>query len=203
MPFWQQHPNLQWLAHLRNGLSKRKERKEKSWEWETLTKTIPCLLAESVPAEWPLPASLGSQYVCNILLSLAALHLHWFQSFYDLNYTTDEICLPTSDVLSQVLIKTVFTLQTHILLMNSYSLKWNSILRRKVSLQHTMTHLVSRVKQASMKLTHLLHKVTQIAMRNLHLIPHLHLILLLLVPLWLPVQTWQLLILLFLAVFKF
>ena len=47
-----------------------------------------------MPAEWPLLASLGSQYACNILLSLAALHLHWFQSFYDLNYATDEICLP-------------------------------------------------------------------------------------------------------------
>ena len=23
-----------------------------------------------------------------------ALHLHWFQNFYDLNYATDEICLP-------------------------------------------------------------------------------------------------------------
>ena len=23
-----------------------------------------------------------------------ALHFHWFQNFYDLNYTTDEICLP-------------------------------------------------------------------------------------------------------------
>ena len=32
--------------------------------------------------------------MCNIPLSLAALHLHWFQFFYDMNYTTDEIRLP-------------------------------------------------------------------------------------------------------------
>ena len=72
--------------------------------------------------------------------------------------------------------------------MNFYSLKWKSISKRKVSLKHTTTHLV--------------HKMTRIAMRNLHLMPRLHLILLLLVPLRLPVQTWQLLILLFLAFFR-
>ena len=94
MPFWQRRPNLWWLAHLRNGSNQRKERKYKSWEWEILTKTIPHLLIENIPTEWPLPASLESQYVCNILLSLAVQHLHWFQNFYDLNYATDEICLP-------------------------------------------------------------------------------------------------------------
>ena len=94
MPFWQRHPNLQWLACLRNRLDERKERKEKSLEWETLTKTVPHLLVENVPTEWPLPASLGNQYVCDIPLSLAALHLPWFQNFYDLNYATDFICLP-------------------------------------------------------------------------------------------------------------
>ena len=94
MPFWQRRPNLWWLALLRSGLDKRKERKDKSWEWETLTKTIPHLFIENIPAEWPLPASLGSQYTCDIPLSLAAQHLHWFQNFYDLNYATDFICLP-------------------------------------------------------------------------------------------------------------
>ena len=94
MPFWQRCPNLPWLARLRNESNERKERKEKSWEWETLTKTIPHLLVKNVTAEWPLLVSLGSQYACNIPLSLVVLHLHWFQSFYDLNYTTDEICLP-------------------------------------------------------------------------------------------------------------
>ena len=71
-----------------------KERKEKSWEWKTLTKTVPHLLTTNVPAEWPLLASLGNQYTCDIPLSLAALHLYWFQNFYDLNYATDVICLP-------------------------------------------------------------------------------------------------------------
>ena len=94
MPFWQKRPNLRWLALLRSGLDERKERKEKSWKWETLTKTVPHLLVENIPAEWPLPASLGNQYACDILLSLAALHLPWFQNFYDLNYATDLICLP-------------------------------------------------------------------------------------------------------------
>ena len=88
-------------------------------------------------------------------------------------------------------------LKTLTISMNYFSSKWNRTSKRKVSFQHTMTHLVSRVKQASMKLTHLFHKVTQIAMRNLYLMLCLHLILLLLVPLWLPDQTWQLLILLF------
>ena len=94
MPFWQRRPNLRWLAHLRNGLDKRKERKERSWEWETLTKTIPHLLVKNVPAERPLPASLGNQYACDIPLSLAAQHLSWFQNFYDLNYATEFIYLP-------------------------------------------------------------------------------------------------------------
>ena len=94
MPFWQRRPNLRWLAHLTNGLDERKERKDKSWEWETLTKTIPHLFVENVPAEWPLPVSLGSQYACDIPLSLAALHLPWFQNFYDLNYATDVILIP-------------------------------------------------------------------------------------------------------------
>ena len=83
-----------WLAHLRNGADKRKVCKDKSLVWESLTKTVPHLLRENVPTEWPLPASLGGQYMCNILLSLAVLHLHWFQNLYDLNYATDEICLP-------------------------------------------------------------------------------------------------------------
>ena len=32
--------------------------------------------------------------MCDILLSLAVLPLCQFQNFYDLNYTTNEICLP-------------------------------------------------------------------------------------------------------------
>ena len=94
MPFWQRCPHLRWLALLRSGLDERKERKDKSWEWETLTKTIPHLFVENVPIEWPLPASLGNQYACDIPLSLTAQHLHWFRNFYDLDYTTDFICLP-------------------------------------------------------------------------------------------------------------
>ena len=94
MPFWQRHPNLRWLALLQSSLDERKEQKDKSWEWETLTKTIPHLLAKHVPAEWPLPVSLGSQYACDIPLSFVVPHLHWFQNFYDLNYTTEFIYLP-------------------------------------------------------------------------------------------------------------
>ena len=94
MPFWQRRPNLQWLACLRNEANERKERKEKSWTWEILTTTIPYLLVTNIPTEWPLLASLGSQYACNIPLFLTALHLYWFQKFYDLNYTTNELCLP-------------------------------------------------------------------------------------------------------------
>ena len=94
MPFWQWGPNLWWLACLRNRADVRKGCKDRSLVWESLTKTVPHLLGENVPAEWPLLVSLGSQYMCNILLSLIAPHLHWFQKFYDLNYATDEICLP-------------------------------------------------------------------------------------------------------------
>ena len=78
MPFWQRCPNLQWLARLRHGSNKRKERKEKSWKWKTLTKAVPHLLIENMPTEWPLLALLGNQYVCDIPLSLTALHLCWF-----------------------------------------------------------------------------------------------------------------------------
>ena len=141
--------------------------------------------------------------MCNILLSLAALHLHWFQSFYDLNYTTDEICLPyfrcTFPGFNQ---NSVYIANPHFF-DEFLFVEMEQYIEKEGVFTTYHAHLVSRVKQASMKLTHLLHKVTQIAMRNLHLMPHLHLILLLLVPLWLPVQTWQLLILLFLAFFRF
>ena len=81
-------------------------------------------------------------------------------------------------VLFRFSINLITLLLTPTISMNYSFSKWNRTLRRNMSSQHTVTHLF--------------YKMTQIVMRNLHIMPCLHLILLLLVPLQLPVQTWQL-----------
>ena len=81
------------------GPSKKWSQCEESLQGQVLNmenpnQTISHLLRENVPIEWPLLVSLGSQYACDIPLSLVALHLCWFQNFYDLNHATNKLCLP-------------------------------------------------------------------------------------------------------------
>jgi hypothetical protein len=45
---------------------------------------------------WPLPALLGGQYICNIPLTLMALHLNHFHHVCDINYVVSDIYLPFS-----------------------------------------------------------------------------------------------------------
>ena len=62
--------------------------------WITLVHLIPQILGQNVPDVWPLPVSLGGQYTCDILLSLAALHLNLLSTFFELNYVSCDLDLP-------------------------------------------------------------------------------------------------------------
>ena len=62
--------------------------------WIILCQAIPQILRQNVPDVWPLLVSLGGQYTCDILLSLAALHLNFLSTFFELNYVTSDLNLP-------------------------------------------------------------------------------------------------------------
>ena len=47
-----------------------------------------------MPDVWPLPVSLVGQYVCDIPLSLAALHLNFLSTFFELNYVSCDLDSP-------------------------------------------------------------------------------------------------------------
>ena len=47
-----------------------------------------------MPDIWPLPASLGGQYACDVPLSLTALHLNFLSNYFEMNYVTFELVLP-------------------------------------------------------------------------------------------------------------
>ena len=47
-----------------------------------------------MPNIWPLSASLGGQYACDVPLSLAAPHLNFLSNSFELNYATSELVLP-------------------------------------------------------------------------------------------------------------
>ena len=62
--------------------------------WVTLVQAVPQILGQNVPDVWPLPVSLGGQYACDIPLSLAALHLNFRSTFFDINYVSCDLDLP-------------------------------------------------------------------------------------------------------------
>ena len=91
---WEKRPNRRWLAHLRNVKDLRTARKGQMDIWVTLVQVIPQILGQNVPDVWPLLVSLGGQYACNIPLSLAALHLNFLSTFFELNYVSCDLDLP-------------------------------------------------------------------------------------------------------------
>ena len=62
--------------------------------WVTLVQAVPQILGQNVPNIWPLPVFLGGQYTCDIPLSLAALHLNFLSTFFDINYVSCDLDLP-------------------------------------------------------------------------------------------------------------
>ena len=62
--------------------------------WVTLVQAVPQILGQNMPDMWPLPVSLGGQYACDIPLSLAALHLNFLSTFFDINYVSCDLDLP-------------------------------------------------------------------------------------------------------------
>ena len=62
--------------------------------WINLVQASPQFFGQNVPDIWPLPVSLGGQYACDIPLSLAAPHLNFLNTFYDLNYVSFDFDLP-------------------------------------------------------------------------------------------------------------
>ena len=62
--------------------------------WINLVQASPQFFGQKVPEVWPLPVSLGGQYTCDIPLSLAALHLNFLSTFFDINYVSCDLDLP-------------------------------------------------------------------------------------------------------------
>ena len=87
-------PNQRWLDHLQSVKDLRMARKGQMDTWISLVHLIPQILGQNMPDVWPLPVSLGGQYACDILLSLAAPHLNFLSTFFDINYVSCDLDLP-------------------------------------------------------------------------------------------------------------
>ena len=69
-------------------------RKGQMDSWINLVQASPQFFGQNVPNVWPLSVSLGGQYACDIPLSLAALHLNFLSTFFDINYVSCNLDLP-------------------------------------------------------------------------------------------------------------
>jgi hypothetical protein len=73
-----------------------KHRKDTMETWHKSLDKYPNRFTTVLHQSWPLPALLGGQYVCNILLTPVALHLNHFHHVRDINYVVPDIYFPFS-----------------------------------------------------------------------------------------------------------
>jgi hypothetical protein len=71
-----------------------KRRKDLVPSWLKTLDKYPNRFTTDLHQSWPLPALLGGQYVCDIPLTLAALHLNRFLHVRDINYVVPDIYMP-------------------------------------------------------------------------------------------------------------